>query len=232
MDVVADLNGQQFGKCGDLTGMRFGMLTVIDFAGVRTTVGAKRTQRHAMWNCMCDCGESKAVSSVSLASGGTTSCGCRRGRRQDGRKLIDLTGHKFGKLTVVKRLENRITKSGYSLPLWLCECECGHSVEVLGMSLREGQRSCKHCCGYIYTAEVMRAAYEKAYGAIPAGHMVTPLDGDCNNIEPNNLVAMSRADYNRLHNRGLAVVGNPDLKLAAIQALALERAVRKIEQSL
>lgn len=227
-----DLNGQQFGKSGDLTGMRFGMLTVEDFAGVKTTVSAKQTRRYAMWNCVCDCGESKVVSSVALASGGAISCGCRRGRAKGGRRPIDLTGRKFGRLTVVKRLENRITKSGCSMTLWLCKCECGHFVEVLGMSLREGQRSCKYCCGYIYTAEAMRSAYEEAYGTIPAGYMVTPLDGNCNNIEPSNLVAMARVDYNLLHNRGLAVRGNPGLKLAAIQTIALERAIAKAEQAL
>lgn len=53
-------------------------------------------------------------------------------------KLIDLTGQRFGRLTVVKRGENkgRITA-------WECVCECGNTVCVAGTSLTRGQtKSC------------------------------------------------------------------------------------------
>jgi len=52
--------------------------------------------------------------------------------------LIDLTGRKVGKLTVVSRAENRgIT------PRWHCLCECGNSTVVDGAHLRHATiRSC------------------------------------------------------------------------------------------
>lgn len=50
-----------------------------------------------------------------------------------------MIGKKFNKLTVIDRVEN--DKFGNSK--WLCECECGNKVEVLGVHLRSGHtRSC------------------------------------------------------------------------------------------
>lgn len=63
------------GKFRDLTGQKFGRLTVIDRAPDRIYKdGKKRT----MWNCVCDCEEHNhvVVSLANLTSGGTKSCGC------------------------------------------------------------------------------------------------------------------------------------------------------------
>lgn len=57
------------GTLKDLTGQRFGRLTVLEYAGV-----AKN--RNAKWKCKCDCGEVCVVSSSSLLTGHTQSCGC------------------------------------------------------------------------------------------------------------------------------------------------------------
>lgn len=57
----------------NLVGQRFGRLTVIDFAGVRT---ANNGKRHGYWLCRCDCGNlCEALSSV-LYIGKKKSCGC------------------------------------------------------------------------------------------------------------------------------------------------------------
>lgn len=50
-------------------------------------------------------------------------------------KLIDLTGQKFGRLTVLHKDEERITKSG---SYWICQCECGKIKSVRSSSLRNG----------------------------------------------------------------------------------------------
>ena len=56
-------------------------------------------------------------------------------------KFNDLTGQKFGKLTVIKRIENK-SKSDHHIK-WLCKCECGESVITRGSSLRNGiTKSC------------------------------------------------------------------------------------------
>ena len=54
-------------------------------------------------------------------------------------KLINLTGQKFGRLTVIKReYPNRNKK-----PQWLCKCECGTEKIIDGASLRTGHtKSC------------------------------------------------------------------------------------------
>ena len=54
-------------------------------------------------------------------------------------KLIDLTGQRFGRLTVLRRAEN--TKTGQSQ--WACKCDCGKQLIVAGQSLRNGRsKSC------------------------------------------------------------------------------------------
>jgi len=56
-------------KAIDLTGQRFGRLTVVERAG--TTKG-----RQSLWKCKCDCGNEVTVLAYTLKSGRTTSCGC------------------------------------------------------------------------------------------------------------------------------------------------------------
>lgn len=53
-------------------------------------------------------------------------------------KLKDLVGATFGRLTVAARAANRGKKV-----VWLCRCECGNVVSVMGTSLCSGRsRSC------------------------------------------------------------------------------------------
>ena len=49
-------------------------------------------------------------------------------------RLIVLTDSRFGMLTVKSRATN--TKSGH--PRWLCKCDCGKEVVVIGCHLRSG----------------------------------------------------------------------------------------------
>lgn len=53
---------------------------------------------------------------------------------------------KFGKLTVIKRLNNKIVKTDKtetSIPMYLCKCDCGNNVEVQGRYLLDGRtKSC------------------------------------------------------------------------------------------
>ena len=55
-------------------------------------------------------------------------------------KLVDVTGFKSGKLTVICELEER---DKYGLKLWLCSCECGRSIKTTGSAIKRGRvRSC------------------------------------------------------------------------------------------
>lgn len=40
-------------------------------------------------------------------------------------KTEDLTGQRFGRLTVIKRDEDRVDKRGRHTAMWVCKCECG-----------------------------------------------------------------------------------------------------------
>lgn len=49
-------------------------------------------------------------------------------------KVIDLTGQKYGRLSVIKRVEN----SKHHASQWLCMCDCGKEVIRSSNSLRTG----------------------------------------------------------------------------------------------
>ena len=57
------------------------------------------------------------------------------------RKLIDLTGQRFGRLLVIRRVE--CEKHGEAK--WLCQCDCGNETAVFGYLLRSGKTSSCGC---------------------------------------------------------------------------------------
>ena len=55
----------------------------------------------------------------------------------------DLTGMKFGKLTVISRADDNISPSGYKTIMWNCMCGCGNKTIVRGKLLTGGiTKSC------------------------------------------------------------------------------------------
>ncbi len=56
----------------DLTGQRFGRLTVLEKTNKRSASGC------VYWKCRCDCGKIKIVNGSALRSGSQQSCGCQR----------------------------------------------------------------------------------------------------------------------------------------------------------
>lgn len=59
--------------CEDLTGRRYGRLTVMYQAGFRYKPSG---QRNALWHCKCDCGNEKDIPANTLRNGRSKSCGC------------------------------------------------------------------------------------------------------------------------------------------------------------
>lgn len=53
----------------DLTGQKFGRLTAVKFVG-------QSAEKRALWECLCDCGNTIIVPGKSLRTGNTKSCGC------------------------------------------------------------------------------------------------------------------------------------------------------------
>lgn len=113
-------------KIIDLTGQRFGKLVVIKRAPNKN----KRT----MWLCKCDCGNEVEVRSDQLRGGITKSCGClhiEQVKNIGKNNFKDLTNQRFGKLIAKQPIFNEYKKR-YD---WLCQCDCGNEIIVLGSSL-------------------------------------------------------------------------------------------------
>lgn len=62
------------GKSIDLTGQKFGRLTVVERSGHYVSPNKKQT--HSLWRCVCDCGNTTVVRAGTLKIGHTQSCGC------------------------------------------------------------------------------------------------------------------------------------------------------------
>lgn len=130
--TCADLRRGNTTSCGcklynDLTGKKFGHLTV-----VRDTGKTKRNSR--VWECKCDCGNIVEKITTQLKENTYLSCGCVfRG---------DLTGRKFGNLTVVKDTGRRDRSNAR---IWECRCKCGNTVEVPARYLTTGTKTSCGC---------------------------------------------------------------------------------------
>lgn len=128
-------------NAADLEGKRFGRWSV------QKDMCYKNGQR--MWDCICDCGTRRYVNEHNLISGKSVSCGCIS--RENGKKRIrDLTGQRFGSLTVEGQAPNKNGRVA-----WSCLCDCGKRCVVTGHDLVSGHTaSCgdrihvvgKHIC--------------------------------------------------------------------------------------
>lgn len=137
------------GKFKDLTGQRFGALTVLS-----REPDCKRTS----WRCKCDCGKETVVMSTNLIEGRTTSCGCgihKHAKLRGGHHMphIDLTGQKYGELTAVKFISH---------DRWLWKCSCGKEVVARATSVKKGETL---SCGHVQK-ELRRADYKDKLGLV------------------------------------------------------------------
>ena len=141
------------GQYEDLTGQRFGKLTVRSLAD-------KDASGTIRWNCICDCGESITVPAGQLKGGYRKSCGCLSRH-----PLKNWIGKKFGKLTVLS-YEGKKAGKHY----WKCVCECGNEVTVCQSNLKNGHTISCGCMNTPYAArtlvdgtciESLRGAIEK-----------------------------------------------------------------------
>lgn len=119
----------------DLTGKIFGKLTVLS---KNNEFG---DSNHSYWDCQCECGKITTVRRDALIEGKTKSCGCNSYRMAGIKNMDDLTGKKFGKLTVINRDFERTDASKQAF--WWCVCDCGEKISVGRGSLKSGAtRSC------------------------------------------------------------------------------------------
>ena len=73
------------------------------------------------------------------------------------KSAMDLSGQRFGHLTVIQRSSRKNAKCQ---AFWVCKCDCGRFLTVRGDNLYSGKsRQCSMCCGSgkpsIYVEDVM-----------------------------------------------------------------------------
>lgn len=94
----------------DLTGQKYGKLTVVERIGSR--------KGSVTWRCTCECGGEAIVTSNCLRTGKTKTCGCSK-------RFVKI-GETYGRLTVLERLSERTNSKRI---LYLCKCSCGNTVK-------------------------------------------------------------------------------------------------------
>lgn len=123
-------------KLIDITGKRFGRLVVIHRSG---------QDKHGLvlWRVHCDCGNETNVLGCNLKTGNTTSCGCYGKERARETQQKDISGRKFGRLTVIARDGYISNGTRRRLFAWKCLCDCGKYARVPVRDLASGHtRSC------------------------------------------------------------------------------------------
>lgn len=138
------------GRIKDLTGQRFGRLTVL-----RYDEELSREKGRTFWVCKCDCGNEISIRKDRL-SGNTQSCGCLH--KEHARKTVfkDMIGKRFGRLTVIK--EDGINSSREIK--WLCKCDCGNEIVVRGSSLRNKTTQSCGCLQKDKTKEMLKEKWQ------------------------------------------------------------------------
>lgn len=114
-----------------LIGQKFNRLTVLEFVGTDTS-------KSRIWRCRCDCGNECIVRTSRLVNSVVKSCGCLRKEVVSNKTFIDLTGQRFGRLSVTG-----LKGSFDNHRIWICKCDCGRMTEVPTNSLLSGNtKSC------------------------------------------------------------------------------------------
>lgn len=81
-------------------------------------------------------------------------------------RLIDLTGQRFGRLTVIERAG----ASGKEAS-WLCQCDCGKRTIVAGTKLRSTKKPTRSCGCLSTELLVSRNKNPRRYAHAPLLHL-------------------------------------------------------------
>lgn len=138
------------GKIINEIGKTYGYLTVI--------ARAENTKdKRAQWLCKCKCGNEVVVTGKLLRNGHTQSCGCLVKEKLIERNMErggDLTGQRFGKLTVIQFDSWLDNNNGHRDRMWLCQCDCGNQRLTSSRDLKFGHVSSCGCIKSKGNAEV------------------------------------------------------------------------------
>lgn len=110
-------------KITSIIGKRYANLTV-------THIINNDLNDNNLVECVCDCGNKIIINQNKLRRP-NASCGCLKTPY----KIHSIIGNTYGKLSVLKRSENR----QYGYITWTCICACGNTCDVAGIRLRSGE---------------------------------------------------------------------------------------------
>jgi hypothetical protein len=200
----------------DLTGKRFGELTVINKAE-----RPKGYRDGTFWNCSCDCGKINLLfTSRQLRDGHVTSCGHKN--------LLNLEGQKFGKLTVEKRIINEM---GTNTAKWLCNCECGGSKVIYESNLVSGKTKTCGCrtmprnredlTGMVFGRLTVKSSYKVVVGKDTIWECLCICGNNINvcgnSLKSGNTKSCGCQDLESKQERGIDIVGKRFGKLTVIE---------------
>lgn len=129
--------------------------------------------------------------------------------------LKDISGNKYGKLTVI-----RLVGMKGKVSQWLCQCECGNQKVVGKGSLTSGNTQ---SCGCIHKAQLVNRNYKHGKVKSPIYHIWSCMKDRCNN--PHNI------SYKNYGGRGIRVSAewmnfenfHNDMIATYLKGLTLER---------
>jgi 5-methylcytosine-specific restriction endonuclease McrA len=120
----------------NLIGQRFGLLTVRRLSEFRRNLGRQ-------WECLCDCGGIRLVTTSHLKDNSVRTCGCRQVNRQQ------LTPH-----YLLRTPEDAATSRVFSHYMAKCRAK-SVSFQLTAQQFRDLTTSPCHYCGEVYTRAVV-----------------------------------------------------------------------------
>ena len=179
----------------DITGQRFGKLTVVECVG-------PNKYKQIVWKCHCDCGNDCFAVTGSLRSGDKTSCGCRA-------KNGDLRRGTGRKVRFIPDVDQNVLRCEFGNDGW-CVCDLSDYDLVKDLHFYYSRDQRIFC-----TDTTGKRFYLSRYllGITDPAIEVDHIDGDVHNNRRSNLRVCSRKHnalnhprvrgyfYNALHNR-------------------------------
>jgi len=183
------------GKFIDMTGTEFGDYIVDSFDNTRG-------QYKYYWNCHCkNCGAKKSVASGSIKTNKSARCNVCNKNFGKGQKPVfqkNLTGEKFGNLTVIKYSHSKNTHSH-----WICRRDCGNIITVSISFLKKAiNLMCSECVKkFSDINNVLEATNIDSQGKIInkinfTNHKLNKYDFFNNEVIINDKIIIDKEDFN------------------------------------
>lgn len=147
------------GKYKDLTGQIFKEIKAVSFDEEKS-----KEKHRGVWLCECLSCKKQFYQNTYLIQKGHRAEPCKCWYKIS-KRVIDETGKRYGRLTVISRTEN----NKHHRACWLCKCDCGNTTIVEGSLLRSGKTVSCGCKGkefYLFTPKKKINEISNKYGLL------------------------------------------------------------------